>query len=82
MSPALAERESELPILMRRGKDWDEVTASGSEEGDVVSVRTWRDRDENGKMTTFVEERATRAPLQGDSRKFAQHAAARSWRDV
>ncbi|KAF2278169.1 uncharacterized protein EI97DRAFT_440679 [Westerdykella ornata] len=51
-----------------RRRDWEEVTVSGSERGrdsgrdegrkeEVVEVRTWRGRDEDGKPVTWVEER-------------------------
>jgi hypothetical protein len=48
-----------------RHEDWEDVTESDSEnepapEGELVSVRRYRDLDEDGRPATFVEETRTR----------------------
>ncbi|KAF2682434.1 hypothetical protein K458DRAFT_58647 [Lentithecium fluviatile CBS 122367] len=53
------------PPIDPRQEDWEDVTESESENsgagaGEVVSVRRYRDLDENGRPATFVEERRTR----------------------
>jgi hypothetical protein len=60
---SLEQIRSESPPPDPRHEDWEDVTESESEhenEGDLVSVRRYRDLDENGRPATFVEERRTR----------------------
>jgi hypothetical protein len=44
-----------------RHEDWEDITESESEHsGELVSVRRYKDIDENGRPATFVEETRTR----------------------
>ena len=40
--------------------DWEEAVTASDVSGEVVEIKKWRGRDENGEPVTWVEERRTR----------------------
>lgn len=87
--PALPERESSPPVLQpkekEKEKDWEEVTASDSEDSaEVVNIRSWRGIDENRQPATFIEERTTRYVSEHDRLEDERHRTMTpgNWKDV
>jgi hypothetical protein len=55
--PALPEREPSPPMLTPRERDWEEVSATDSDDSrEVVKVKSWKSIDENGQPVRYFEE--------------------------